>query len=135
MVGEKGSPQPGCGIGGKGDAAAGVKPLCRPLELDGGLLKRIGTGGAGRHAPPGVHDQAQVVAHQVIAGTATALGHGHGSHPGATGPLLPALNPARQLEHRAPGERLVVAAGPQPIGQTRMEGKGSHGHSDRLLLG
>lgn len=65
-------------------------------------------------APPGVGHQAQVVAHQPVAGAQGAAAH-RGRRLGRTfWVVLPALDAARQLEHGALGEGMVAVAGDQP---------------------
>ena len=65
-------------------------------------------------AAPGVADQAEVVAHQLVPRPQRPPAHRVRGVIRSSGVLLPAVVAAGELEHRPLRERLVAAAGIQP---------------------
>ena len=65
---------------------------------------------------PGVADQPEVVAHQLIASPQGPAAQRGRRLVGAIGVFLPAADAARELQHGALRERLMAATGIKPIG-------------------
>ena len=131
-------PHPEAAVGGEAIAAGRVKFLGATHEVDRGLLEGIGGGfiaggQAGAVAAPGVTDQLEVVAHQLVAGPQPTAPHGLRGAGGARGMGLPALDTARQFEHGAIGKGLVAATGLQPIRDRRSLGSDCHRNTIRGL--
>ena len=136
----KAAAHPVGGVGGEAVALGRIKFLGCPHQVQCRLLEGIGGGLIGCRqavamAPPDVRHQAQVVAHQPVAGPQGAAADGFGGMVGAIGVLLPALDAARQLEHGRLRERWLMAAGLHPTAGAAAVVAGTRGHGSGATAG